>query len=222
MTEITGEFFKKPGDSRGDLIRIKSEGTIFKGEEGTRFYGKTFVRAGNSSKERAAGLFFTKILKPHISAEGVMKKYLWLKGKNLPVVPTLRYDRKTNTLLMTEMSEGGKKLLIDRHHPLSTYGVRVEQISNWSDLTNAVADLATRAYDNGDGMELDNDNYMIVLDKVKGGYLGRVCLVDIVYGANFLKDLKLSDRKRATFDENLKSTDVFINEIQGLPVQDRR
>ena len=211
--EIRGRSRKSREDKRGALIRVEGKEMIEVGDEGPKFIGEASVIRGQ--REKRAGQFFVKIITVGDASIGkVMDKYHWLKGRGLPVVPTLRYDKKNNTLLMTELSEGGKKILVDRHHPLSNYGIKTRQIKNWGELKRQVGEIAAAAYDRGKGMELSSDNYMLILDKTTRGYVGNICLVDIVYGANFLTDLAPDQLARATFEQNGKSAEEFIAEIQ--------
>lgn len=217
MTEVRGEFLKEP-EKQGSLVRISLGKAVSAGVEGPKHFVETSViNPRNLIKERKAGQFFSKTLKwGDLPIEGILEKYNWLKGKGLPVVPTLRYNKKDNTLLMTDMSRGGEIILVDRHHPLKMFGIGAEQIANWEALKVDVEKIAAVAYDNGNGMELDDDNYMIALDKTDADYQGDVHLVDIGYGANFLKDIAPRRRSGATLEENLKWARVFIREIQEL------
>lgn len=188
MTEITGDFLKSSEKGRGAKVRINLGERVRVGVEGEKAFGTAIIR--KAGKERGVGQMFVKYsISTDVSVAYVVEKYRWLKKKGLPVVPTLRYDSKTNSLLMTDLTEGGKKIVVDRHHPLIEYGIAPDQISNWMEIRQNVDQIAVQACDGGEGMRLSYDNYAVVLEKKDSDYEGKVFLVDIGHGANFIKDL---------------------------------
>ncbi|MBI2310318.1 hypothetical protein HYU90_00620 [Candidatus Collierbacteria bacterium] len=189
MTELTGDFLKRSGAGKGIRVRVILGKDVESGVEGKKAFGEVIV-VGDTKERRGGQLFVKYAIHPHDSlVSDVMKKYYWLKKKGLPVVPTLRFDDKTNSLLMTDLTDGGKNIIVDSHHSLSEYGIKAEQISNLIEIQETLRQIAEQAYDDGEGMKLDDDNYSVVLEKDGFGFKGKVFLVDLGYGAKFIKDL---------------------------------
>lgn len=219
MLEIQDKFSKGDhgkGSSKSSNVRFVVNKRIYGGVEGAKHRGEVWIARGG--RERKAGDFFLKSISiKGLDIKKVMARYHWLKKRRFPVLDTFRYSSKTNTLLMTELSRGGTRILIDRHHPLAEFGITPSQIKNWGNLKDEVERIAEGAYDKGEGLELDEDNYLIALDKSGNEYRGELRLVDIGFGANFLSELGQIRRELATLENNINGGRIFINEIQGLP-----
>lgn len=218
MSEIQGEFSKRVGGTSKSKVRITTDTVVRGGREGPKYLGEAVV-TGQGGKERKFGRLFAKTIDiSDIDIEKVMAKYHWLKERGLPILPTFRFNKETNTLIATDLSRGGKRILVDRHHLLGGHGISPSQIQNLDELGRNIEDIASKAYDGGEGMELNDDNYMLVLDKTATGYQGELYLVDIGYGANFLNDLGTRDRRAASLETNKSWARIFMKEIQGLPI----
>ncbi len=112
----------------------------------------------------------------------VMGKYRWLKGNKLPVVPTLRIDFENNRILMTDMTDNGNKIIIDRHSPIDT------SIENMDALKEELPNIAERAFADGNGVYLNFDAYAII---VNNNGIGEICILDLGLGAYRLKGFEL-------------------------------
>lgn len=207
MTETTYVLPRSSG--RESKVRVKPGRVVSVGGEGDKSFVSTKV-VGPSGKERHSGQFFVKYDLSNDSGsssrpEYVLEKYKWLKERGFPVVPTLRFDKESRTLFMTDMTEGGQKLLVDWHYPLEHFGLATSQISNWDEIKQEVKDIAVRAH--SEGMALNEDNYAVVLERRDGGYYGHVFLIDLGFGAYFLAE---RDKK---IEKQLEGVGAFFGYI---------
>lgn len=179
MNEFCGNYIKEKDRSSKVSGTTKAIKGIENNSEGKIFRADVSVCLG--SDMRRVGGMIIKAVSPNILPEArdrvawpeeVMKKYLWLKQHGLPVVPTLRVDIENNRILMTDITEGGKKILIDKHRK------RLEKtvINNRDYLKEELLSTAERAFACGNGVFLDFDAYSIVVNEHG---LGKVYLLDL-------------------------------------------
>lgn len=215
MTEITGLFRKDPDNDKAIKVKATLGQRMNVGGEGNKSFAKTRVSTPDGN-ERYAGKYFMKLLDSElvhaeISPRNIVRKYQWLKKRGYPVVSTLRYDSTSNSLIMTDLTEGGKKLFVDRHYCLPHYNLSVRQIENWGSVKTELKNLAINIFN--DGMALDDDNYALILEKSGKKYKAKIFLVDLGYGAYILSE---QAPKFRTIDDQIEWADLFLHKIQTI------
>lgn len=143
---------------------------------------------------------------PEASVESVLEKYLWLKSYGLPVVPTLRVNRDSQQILMTDMTNGGRNEIIDKHNPLAISRI---PILNLGELKEELVGVAERAYNSGDGVILDRDAFAVIVDRTKN--IGKVCLLDLGLGSYRLTRNELSNTSNIIYSPKLRAKSFIGN-----------
>jgi hypothetical protein len=142
---------------------------------------------------------------PEVSVEEIMAKHKYLKKLSLPVVPTLRFDKDEQTLIMTDMSCGGTKTIVDRHQPLfSNERLRIE---NLEQIKSTIRTIPKIAYAYGNGVYLNRDAYAVVVDHG----IGDVCLLDIGILSYNLRNGASNTGLTLTLYDAQKQADRFID-----------
>ena len=211
--EITGDYRKGPADKKSSRIKAQLEQTLNVGGEGDVSFARTQI-SGSDGKEKSAGRYVIKHLvnefnDEEIKPENIVKKHRWLKQRGFPVVPTLRYDETTNTLIMTDLTSGGEKLVVDRHKDLPSCGVTAEQIENWKEIEREARSLAAKVFSGG--MAFNKDNYALVLEKSGDRYKAKIYFVDLGYGAYIIAD---GTSEPKTIERQLSEVNEFLSLVQ--------
>lgn len=109
---------------------------------------------------------------PEFSPENIFKKYQKLKTKGFPVVPTLRYCPENSCFLMTDLTEGNKNIIIDKHKKIRSTGILIE---NMEQIKEEIIDIANRAWNCE--IFLSFDAYSVVVNRESN--IGKVYILDI-------------------------------------------
>jgi len=180
MGEEIIESFPRPERSdRTSVVRLKTIRTENLGAEGRKF--RVLATLLVRGKERQIGQMFVKELNlevfkdPDSVVRETLEKYLWLKKHKLPVVPTLRYDPENHRFLMTDVSEGGKYVIIDKHNPLAKARIKIK---NLEEVKRRLLSTSKKAFAKGEGVFLTADSFAVVVDQTTGK--GRVLILDLV------------------------------------------
>ena len=124
------DHFKKDANSlsaKVDLGLEDEQRVVELGAEGKKF--STLVRLirdrGENQKIRPVGKMFVKESKEimrkasmyfEARPEQILEKYKRLKRLGLPVVPTMRISEDGSKIMMTDISNEGKKIIVDSHY----------------------------------------------------------------------------------------------------------
>ncbi len=109
---------------------------------------------------------------PEAIPENVLKKYKKLKENGFPVVPTFRYDPENKYFLMTDLTENGKNIIIDKHEPLKNTNINIENIDQ---IKKEILQTAEKAWNNE--IFLSYDAYAVVVNKETR--IGKLYILDI-------------------------------------------
>lgn len=113
--------------------------------------------------------------------EQVIEKYQRLKQHGLPVLPTFRFDITSNSYLLTDLTHDGS-IVIDKH--TDPYISNRYSIQNASDLSHQLQNIAIQAFDDGNGVLLGYDAYLMTVKNNRG----TIHLVDIFTGSYLLEN----------------------------------
>jgi hypothetical protein len=186
----------KPRKSRVSIRLLKA---ITGGVEGA--VSKVSTTLHNDSANRTVGTMITKEIcvlsnLPETRYLELKKKYSYLKKRGLPVVPTFRINREQDTLLMSDVTESGKFILIDKHFPLSKFN---KKIVNIRELHAQIRIIAIKAFNDGNGVVLGSDSYSIVFDPTTN--TARVILLDIGRGTYIVSSYRARGRSHSISEE---------------------
>lgn len=197
--EPTTSLFAKPS-KRGSILQYEATPLDLAGREGRKYRAQNCTLLGENNHLRKIGDMFIKTIDWRDRAEEnsqlgwqTLRNYEYLKKNHFPVVPTLRFDSETNSLLMTDVTKDGSQI-IDRHHPLNITPV---EITNLEECKQQLRTMVKDAYAEGQGIYLGYDSYAIV---VKDG-IGKVMFLDISCDASLLKGLQKGDIRSFLVDE---------------------
>lgn len=153
------------------------------GTEGSNAFVNVIAEvAGKKEKERTMFIkdidaeYWRKY--PEGRPDHVLRKYEWLKEHGFPVVPELEIDEKNTSILMTDMTQGGRVEIVDKHHPLSVFPI---EIFNRSQIVEAIPVLAKEAFARGTGVFLDSDSYAVYVGEDRNGQLSILDLGQMSY-----------------------------------------
>lgn len=214
MTEFSGSFKKGPNSVK--KVGITSVGSITGGNEGT--IARTNITLERKGKRRnVPGPMIIKDLggyspfnNPAMYGENVLIKHRWLKEHGFPVVPTLRYDPERKIFLMTDVTLGGIKRIIDKHHPIHWTDKLAPYIKTFRGVAKGIAQ---DAYADGNGVFLSSDSYAILVDHLERGEL---CLLDIglnSYPISNHKDIIGNTDRRFSVTDAINNVDTFYRDI---------
>ncbi len=148
-------------------VRVNQKSTIREGREGDKFFVNAVVSSDKSGRELP---MFLKNLYRGLDIDTAFETYRRLKKNGLPVVPTLRIDREARKILMTDVTENGRKKVIDVHNPEYPPG-----FVNAEELKRTVFDLNNRAFENG--VLLNETACAIVVDPKDN--IGKIMILDL-------------------------------------------
>ena len=219
--QIAGDFYKDKDldeKKKQSLVLTNIGDWVSIGDEGETSTG--LVTLSKHGRQRIVGEFFLKSLysrnaSDERSATAILEKHKWLKEHGLPVVPTLRYNPEKNVLLMTDMTRGGEKVIIDKHVGLEESGISPDEIRNYKELKRRILGIAKKAYAGGNGIFLDSDAYAVFIDAQPGkdGLRGaEVGLVDIAALTKKLVEIPRDSRAYFSEGEALARAGGFYNE----------
>ena len=213
MSEFNGDYIKN-NQSRPLQLSLQPTDTKKGGREGDlsivdiNIALKSKQRTLTGFVERKIDQNFIKTF-PEASGNCILEKYNWLKiqkdnqGKRkFPVVPTLRFNPKTNSIIQTNVSLRGE--IIDKHHPLEN----PDKLTNSEEIITEIARIAKESFADGEGVSLDSDAYAVIIDE-KGH--GEVILLDL--GAF---SFKLKNGKRQPFGGESSIGDPTRTVIENL------
>lgn len=206
--KISGEFNKIYPKPRIARITGRVTNSYKKGVEGAKYLVSVKLHLGKKSKE--AGSMFLKTLGntdvpwDSYSPEDTIEKYYWLKKHGLPVPPTMRLDQKLGQFIMTDLTQGGKYHIIDKHR-----GPIKGSIKNSEDVENQIREIARQAYANGNGVYLDYDAYTIVIDDLG---IGKAFVVDIGLCSHRIFAGSSKKGNKVTLSSAQNQAEWFIND----------
>ncbi len=216
MPDVSIEFPHPVADRNtqisGKPKRVRQGGRT--GDEGQKFKIEATVHSATSTRE--AGNFFIKKFDDTIDKKTgqpehpLMQQQKWsrLKLLDLPVTPTFRVDMEERQILMSDVTERGKKRIFDTNR---TWSKHFPKIVNASELEEQVSVIADKAYDNGNGVWLSLDAYAIVVDKENRG---KIMLLDLGIGSLLLKDGCIEGTNQSVNqDEQLSGAKEFVQEV---------
>ncbi len=213
---VTGIFKKmERGKVVGGTPVIGKVSTVTeKGIEGPVSYmDLTVVTERRERLGRPAGKYVMKGIEelegyPETTSKEVFKKWKWLRSNGYPVVSTLRYDDETKQYLMSDVTRGGKYVIVDKHNPLRESGL---EIINRGELVDGIRSIATGAYSSGNGVYLGSDAYAVIVDRQTSQ--GHIMILDIGRGTLKVADSRARGRQGTSFSQEgaLKRADYFIH-----------
>lgn len=144
---------------------------------------------------------------PEYGSIPMLEKYIWLKERGFPVVPTLMIGWDKEEVLMTDVTEGGKNIIIDKQNTLAKAGIK---IVNLEKLKEEVIEVSERAF--REGILLNIDAFSVV---VSPDGLGRLMLIDIGTRTYFVTEGMKSESDDYENGEHgrKKSIDRFVKEV---------
>lgn len=190
--------YNEAGDNtEGDKYFVKAK---FTDKDGVKREERMFVKHLNADFEYRD--FF-----PEYGGIPMLEKYLWLKDRGFPVVPTLMIGRDTEEVLMTDVTEGGKNIFIDKQKTLVKAGVK---LVNLEELKEEAVRVSERAFN--EGLLLNIDAFSVV---VSPDGVGKLMLVDIGTRTYFVTEKMKSENGSYENGEHgrKESIDRFVNEV---------
>lgn len=184
---------------RKSRVSIRLLQAITGGVEGA--VSKVSTTLHNDSAKRTVGTMITKEIcvlsnLPETRYSEIKKKYSYLKKRGLPVVPTFRINREQDTLLMSDVTESGKFILIDKHFPISNLD---KVVLNIEELRIQIRKIAIKAFNDGNGVVLGSDSYSLVYDPATK--IARVVLLDIGRGSYVVGNYRARGRSHSISEE---------------------
>ena len=124
--------------------------------------GKVTLKSGERSRD--AGHFFRKEMFDREDVELFLLHHKILKAKGFPVLPTLR-KLSDDSLLMTDLSEGGKKIVFSVNELMTANPPKIK-LTNLESISTQLQAIVERASENG--FLFLRNVYFIVVDKQTG------------------------------------------------------
>ena len=191
-------------DSR-DVVKRESSRTSTKNVEGDHVMAQVSLPNGN--EERMFCKFFNaddelylELYKHDYGPKKLAEKYRWLNRNGFPVVPDLFVEGNVwGTALMTDMTEGGRNVIIDSGHPLNESKVVIQNID---EIKQQIEEVGKRAFSLDHGMMLGSDAFAVI---VTPDGIGRLYLLDI--GVNtypLSKEMQADDHNQEAVESNLR------------------
>ncbi len=211
MNDFKGEFTKDPSQA-GIKISGQEKQEVYKGKEGQKWFVDATIKRGERSRTvpfflKAINLFRTETENPKVEAQKIIEKYNFLKTNGFPVPPTYRISKEGELrVLMTDMTEQGKKLIVDAGDKHLEDG----QVKNWAEIETQLKNIVSLAMTHN--VMLEFDAYSLSVDKETGE--GKVFLVDLGAGVIIREGRKVNPELlagaaetflRAVLPENLSS-----------------
>lgn len=140
--------------------------TSFIGLEGP--IHKVLVQLRRGNRVRPVGEMYVKgIIMPdktkQTDGHSIYRKWRWLKDHNQPVLTTIRVNEEGDAVLMSDATEGGKYVIIDKHTDPT---VRANtKINNLEEVKSQVRMVARECYAGGNGIFLDKESYAVQVDE---------------------------------------------------------
>lgn len=218
------EDFRRINTKRASLVELTPDGDkipanrkyneVGNNTEGDKYFA--LVDVLRKGRRRRVGRMFVKVLNadfvyadffPEYGEIPMLEKYEWLKKRGFPVVPTLRINRETSEVLMTDVTDNGRNVLIDKQNTLLKSGIR---LSNVEALKNEAVKVSERAFKEGLLLNIDAFSVVVTPDGI-----GRLMLIDIGTRTYFVTEKMKSERDGYENGENgrRESIEKFVNGV---------
>lgn len=185
MSDFVREFVKDV-DRKGVEVSGDKTEEVWKGKEGRKAFVSAQIEQDTRNRQlpmftKEININFTKTGNYEAEREHILEKYNYLKRNGFPVPPTYRVSKEGSLkILMTDMTEGGRKMVYDIHSD----SLPPENVVNWSDVKKQLSNIVSLAYKNK--VRINGDAYALVLDPVAKS--SRVVLLDLGAGIGIMED----------------------------------
>lgn len=198
------------------IVGVNIIDRVWKGTESDNFFADVDFRTPTGIVRRR--MFVKKLdrYKTNQCQEGkgesILQKHAWLLRNNFPIIPELYYLQQKEWLIVPDVTDGGRIVIIDKHNLLPTSGLHMENID---EITEGIRTTAINTHNNGEGMYLGLDAYAVRVDKMSG--IGILALLDIGTNSHLLNGSKsIFSGETLPIKQAQWVSNYFIKDILGV------